>query len=140
MKESITIKKYRKLPEVKDFQLLRQVGLKHIENLASNIWTDYNLHDPGISVVRDAAVAAQAGRVHAMHDPTEGGLATGLWEMADAASKHLRVDCSPAILEDALVLCKATGLDPLGAIASGATSSGRVPKASTRSARWGPGW
>lgn len=78
------------------------------------------LHDPGISVVRDAAIAAQAGRVHAMHDPTEGGLATGLWEMAEAASKQLRVDCSAAILEDGLALCKATGLDPLGAIASGA--------------------
>ena len=31
------------------------------------------LRDPGISVVRDAAVATAAGEVHAMHDPTEGG-------------------------------------------------------------------
>ena len=78
------------------------------------------LHDPGISVVRDAAIAMQAGRVHAMHDPTEGGLATGLWEMAEAASKRLLVDPSPAVLEDGRALCAATGLDPLGAIASGA--------------------
>ncbi|HEC24302.1 MAG TPA: hypothetical protein ENI95_15445 [Chloroflexi bacterium] len=78
------------------------------------------LHDPGISVVRDALIAAQAGRVHAMHDPTEGGLATGLWEMAEAAGKRLLVDPRPAILEDGRVLCGAVGLDPLGAIASGA--------------------
>lgn len=78
------------------------------------------LHDPGLSVVRDAAVAMQAGRVHAMHDPTEGGLATGLWEMAEASSKRLLVDPSPAVLEDGRALCAAAGLDPLGAIASGA--------------------
>lgn len=78
------------------------------------------LHDPGISVVRDAAIAMQAGRVHAMHDPTEGGLTTGLWEMAEAASKRLLVDPSPAVLEDGRALCAAVGLDPLGAIASGA--------------------
>ncbi|MBI4306540.1 MAG: hydrogenase expression/formation protein, partial [Chloroflexi bacterium] len=30
------------------------------------------LHEPGISVVRDAAIAMSAGDVHAMHDPTEG--------------------------------------------------------------------
>ncbi len=80
---------------------------------------DY-LHRPGISVVRDAQIALRAGRVHAMHDPTEGGLATGLWEMAEAAGKRLLVDPAPAILEDGRVLCEATGLDPLGAIASGA--------------------
>jgi hydrogenase expression/formation protein HypE len=78
------------------------------------------LHDPGISVVRDAQIAVAAGRVHAMHDPTEGGLITGLWELAEAAGKRLRADPSPAILEDGRKLCEALGLDPLGAIASGA--------------------
>ncbi len=78
------------------------------------------LHDPGISVVTDAAIALRTGRVHAMHDPTEGGLATGLWEMAEASSKRLVVDPYPAILEDGRQLCQAVGLDPLGAIASGA--------------------
>jgi len=77
------------------------------------------LHQPGISVVRDAQIAAQAGRVHAMHDPTEGGLATGLWEMADASAKRLSVDYRKALLEDSQTICAAVGLDPLGAIASG---------------------
>jgi len=78
------------------------------------------LYTPGLSVVRDASIAVGAGRVHAMHDPTEGGLATGLWEMAEVSGKRLHVNCAPAILADGAVLCTATGLDPLGAIASGA--------------------
>ncbi|RLF81318.1 hydrogenase, partial [Thermococci archaeon] len=37
-----------------------------------------------ISVVKEALIAAEIG-VHAMHDPTEGGIANGFHEMADAA-------------------------------------------------------
>ncbi|MHC4455110.1 MAG: AIR synthase related protein, partial [Planctomycetota bacterium] len=40
------------------------------------------LHDPGISVVKEAIIANQAADIHAMHDPTEGGLASGLLELA----------------------------------------------------------
>ena len=43
------------------------------------------LTSPGISVVEDARLALAAGGVHAMHDPTEGGVATGLLEMATAS-------------------------------------------------------
>jgi hydrogenase maturation factor len=80
---------------------------------------DY-LHSPGISVVRDAQIAVQSGRVHAMHDPTEGGLATGLWEMAEASGRRLLVNPRLAVLPDSRAICEAVGLDPLGAIASGA--------------------
>ena len=38
-----------------------------------------------ISVVKDALTAYKAGGVHAMHDPTEGGILNGIHEMADAA-------------------------------------------------------
>lgn len=79
------------------------------------------LFNPGISVVRDAAVATSAGEVHAMHDPTEGGIATGLWEMAQAAQVGLVVheDAIP-VFEETRALCQALDLDPLGLIASGA--------------------
>ena len=78
------------------------------------------LHDPGLSVVRDAEIAVAAGRVHAMHDPTEGGLATGLHELARAAGVGLmiRKEAIPVLPETAL-LCQEFGLDPLGVIASG---------------------
>ena len=79
------------------------------------------LHQPGISVVRDAAVATAAGEVHAMHDPTEGGLATGLWELAAAAGVGLEVDEEAIpIFPETQALCAQLGLDPLGLIASGA--------------------
>ena len=50
------------------------------------------LHDPGISVLGDAQAAIRAGKVTAMHDPTEGGLASALWELADASGCSLEVD------------------------------------------------
>lgn len=79
------------------------------------------LKRPGISVVPEARIACATARVHAMHDPTEGGVATACWEMAQAADVGLRVDRERiSVLRDARLLCEAFGLDPLGAIASGA--------------------
>ncbi len=51
MKDSPTIIKNRKLPLTQDFQLLRQWGIKRIEELGAELWTDYNLHDPGITIL-----------------------------------------------------------------------------------------
>jgi hydrogenase maturation factor len=79
------------------------------------------LTDPGISVVRDAEVVCRAGQPHAMHDPTEGGLATGLWELAWASGKGIVVD--PArihLFAETAELCRVLDLDPLGVLASGA--------------------
>jgi len=79
------------------------------------------LYQPGISVMRDAQVALGAGRVHAMHDPTEGGLATGLQELAQASKVGLEVDAEVVpVLPETAALCAHFGLDPAGAIASGA--------------------
>jgi hydrogenase expression/formation protein HypE len=79
------------------------------------------LRTPGISVVRDAQLALAQGGVHALHDPTEGGVATGLWELAHAAGVGLIVDQQRLpILPDCAILCDHFGLDPLGLIGSGA--------------------
>jgi hypothetical protein len=51
MEESLAISKNRKLPASQDFEFLRKEGLKHIENLSHAIWTDYNTHDPGITIL-----------------------------------------------------------------------------------------
>ncbi len=78
------------------------------------------LRVPGISVVREALIAADAGFATAMHDPTEGGLATGLWELAQAARVGLAIDADAIpILPEGLQLCATYHLDPLGVIASG---------------------
>src|SRR5205814_559968 len=49
------------------------------------------LFDPGISVVPEGCLATTLRAATAMHDPTEGGLATGLREMALASGVGLRV-------------------------------------------------
>jgi hydrogenase maturation factor len=55
-----------------------------------------------------------------MHDPTEGGLATALWELAHASGKRLIVDLA-AVYQYPVTkaFCQALGLDPMGLIASG---------------------
>lgn len=34
-----------------DFQFLRQEGIRYLQRLSGHIWTDHNLHDPGITVL-----------------------------------------------------------------------------------------
>lgn len=78
------------------------------------------LTEPGVSILKEARVAMAIGGVHAMHDPTEGGLSSALYEMAEAAGVGLKIDAnSIRILPEAAQLCADFGLNPLGAIASG---------------------
>ncbi|MBP1685824.1 MAG: hydrogenase expression/formation protein HypE [Deltaproteobacteria bacterium] len=77
-------------------------------------------HQPGISVVREALLAARAGAT-AMHDPTEGGVAAALFELATASRKGLVVDLDRIPVHPYTVrLCAHFGLRPLGLIGSGA--------------------
>jgi hydrogenase expression/formation protein HypE len=79
------------------------------------------LLQPGISVFREARRACLGFDIHAMHDPTEGGLATGLHELALASQVGLLVDQEKIeVLPECRRLCAEFGLDPLGTIASGA--------------------
>jgi hydrogenase expression/formation protein HypE len=79
------------------------------------------LHEPGISVVAPALIAADAPGVHAMRDPTEGGVMTGLLEMARGAGAGITVDLDAIpIAAEGATLCREFGLDPLGTLASGA--------------------
>jgi hydrogenase expression/formation protein HypE len=79
------------------------------------------LRTPGLSVRPEAEIACELTTVHAMHDPTEGGIATALVEMADAAGVGLRIDRDRImVLPEGKALCAAFGLDPFGTIASGA--------------------
>ncbi len=78
------------------------------------------LFEPGISVLPEAMAACEAVRVHAMHDPTEGGLATALYEMAAAAGCGIEADESRInVFPITRRLCEAAGLQPLGLLASG---------------------
>ena len=78
------------------------------------------LFDPGISVLRDATLACQAGNVTGMHDPTEGGLYAALWELAQACGHTLAVyQESINVYQISRRICDLFDIDPLGAIASG---------------------
>jgi hypothetical protein len=51
MKEITTIPKTIGKEYGPGYQWLRDSGLKHIEKMAGKIWTDYNTHDPGITIL-----------------------------------------------------------------------------------------
>ena len=79
------------------------------------------LRSPGISVLPAARALHATGAVHAMHDPTEGGLVTALHELAEAAGVGLRIErAAVPILPECRAVCRALALDPLGLLASGA--------------------
>ena len=79
------------------------------------------LFEPGISVLKDAQTAMAAGIVTAMHDPTEGGLATALAELAEASGTGLQIEeRSVPVLPEAARIAAAVGVDVWGLIASGA--------------------
>jgi hydrogenase expression/formation protein HypE len=77
---------------------------------------------PGISIVSAALSAAEAGDVvHAMHDPTEGGLATGLFELVASSGLGMRVQRERIhVLPETAAISTILGLDPLNLLASGA--------------------
>lgn len=78
------------------------------------------LDSPGIGVGPEARIALRH-RVHAMHDPTEGGLLNGLWEMswASGLALHLRPDRVP-VYPETEAICRCFDIDPLRLLASGA--------------------
>jgi len=93
------------------------------------------LHDPGISILQEARIACDSVRVHAMHDPTEGGVATALRELATASDVGLSLEAEALFASDETRrLCAVCGLDPLGVISSGALLIG-VAEADAEQAR-----
>lgn len=75
---------------------------------------------PGISVVDAALLAADVGAT-ALHDPTEGGLSAGLYELAEASGVQIQLDEQSVLwFEPGVEVCRALGANPWGALASGA--------------------
>jgi hydrogenase maturation factor len=101
----------------KDFRpALRARGLgARLLHRAGNL-----LHDPGISIVGPAGIAAGIERVKALHDPTEGGVLAAVAELGlrCGCGVLLEADAIP-VLPETLAICRALGLDPLRLLASG---------------------
>jgi hydrogenase maturation factor len=86
-----------------------------------------------ISVVKDALTAYRAGGVHAMHDPTEGGILNGLHEMADAANLGVRIQQEKITIEpETAKICRYYEIDPLQLISSGALLIAADPEAAPK--------
>ena len=82
-----------------------------------------------VSVVKEAVALAKSGYVHAMHDPTEGGVVGGLTEMAYASNTTIEVwEESIPIAQETRVVANALGIDPLKMLSSGMLLAA-VPKA-----------
>jgi hydrogenase maturation factor len=97
-------------PQVKNF--LEPTELENCERFLKN---------PGISVVKEARIACQAACIHAMHDPTEGGIATALRELAEASEVGLKIQTEAiSVYPETQKICRILQLDPLGLLASGA--------------------
>ncbi len=79
------------------------------------------LRSPGIGIAHDAEIVLASGYVHALHDPTEGGIATAIHEIAEASSLGADIDMeSIPVLPETRILCDHYGIDPLGLLSSGA--------------------
>ncbi|MFX1275444.1 MAG: AIR synthase family protein [Promethearchaeota archaeon] len=78
------------------------------------------LYDPGISVAKEALLATANFKVNAMHDPTEGGLACGIAEMAIASNMGVQIEFDKIkVLPEPQELSKVFRLEPMNTISSG---------------------
>jgi hydrogenase expression/formation protein HypE len=74
-----------------------------------------------ISVVKDSELAMSAGGVKAMHDATEGGIVSGVWELAEASRCGCVLEASKIPLNpETEVICRYLKIDPLKVMSSGA--------------------
>jgi len=85
------------------------------------------------SVVEDAITAFKTGGVHAMHDPTEGGIIGGIYEMAEASNIGVRIheEKIPVQPETARI-CRFLKINPLQLVSSGALLIAAKPNAASK--------
>lgn len=112
-----------------DGDLVIQAGRAAVEGTAI-LGHPELLDDPGISI----AVAARALRsidgIHAMHDVTEGGIATASLELAEAAGLGVELFADDILwLPQTLEECESRDLDPLGLLGSGTLLAAVSPDA-----------
>jgi len=91
------------------------------------------LDRPGISVVADAEAILGLDGLHALHDPTEGGLAMAVREMAIASGCGAIIEREAVpVLPETAAIAGALALDPLGMLASGSLLVAAAPEATAR--------
>ncbi len=83
-----------------------------------------------MSVVKEALKIAKSQGVHAIHDPTEGGVLNGLWELAEASQLGIEVRADQIkVASETQEICSVLGLDPLKLMSSGSLLVAVAPSA-----------
>jgi hydrogenase maturation factor len=73
-----------------------------------------------ISILEEAQIAAGSKATSAMHDVTEGGLATALEELSIAGGHRIKIDMDKIpIFGETRKICRLLAINPLGLIGSG---------------------
>ncbi len=57
MSEAVSIKRRKSSELPHSFDTLRREGIKLAQQLSGDVWTDYNLHDPGVTILEQLAYA-----------------------------------------------------------------------------------
>ncbi len=109
--------------------MTKAAGLEGSAVLAADFGDDLGIdsetRERAESFLDEISVAPEARLVRAdataMHDPTEGGVAAGLLEVARASGVRLEIDREAVPVREATAtLCEAAGVDPLRIFGSGA--------------------
>ncbi len=96
----------------------REKQLKKV--LSASVLEDAKKFFNQISVVKEAITAVETGGVNAMHDQTEGGVAGGIHEIADASNLGVKIfEEKIRIRPETVKICEFFQIDPLQLIASG---------------------
>lgn len=102
------------LAEMFEEKLSIKLGKQYIQNAKDLIY------NPGLSVVVPAVYASKNLPVKLMHDPTEGGIITGLREMVGQSQCGITVYENNFIIKDETIkICDICNCNPLGLISSG---------------------
>ena len=79
-----------------------------------------SIHSPGIGIYLQALLMWEQLNIKVMHDPTEGGISTAIYELAEAYETGFEIyEEKLSFYKPAVVLAKHFGLSPLGIISSG---------------------
>ena len=57
MSEAISIKRHKSASNYASFESLRSEAIKLVQQVSGKVWTDYNLHDPGITILEQLIYA-----------------------------------------------------------------------------------
>ena len=115
-----------------DGDILVQAGAAAVEGTAILGYPQL-IDEPGISIAAAARALRGNEGVHAMHDVTEGGIATAALELAEAAGLLPQLVAEDMLwLDETLALCDERHLDPLGLLGSGTLLAAVSPESLDR--------